>query len=204
MNTFAKNKDFIFEIIHDLKAPLMSMDYALKNIQRDEILEEVYKLNRHNLSYVESMLSGYSIEKGKYCPKYEIVNPVKIVKEEIKVLKYLIKDKNIRVITSVDKIDEGYIISDKYLTRQIILNLLANAVKYAPDNSDIRIIFEKRKNCFSICFSNKYDKNIYSPCSSKIGLEIVKKKLKALRGKLEIKKSGGNICFKTCFQSAQN
>lgn len=36
MRTFGKNEDFIFEIIHDIKAPVIGIDYALKNVERDD------------------------------------------------------------------------------------------------------------------------------------------------------------------------
>ncbi len=200
MRTFNKNEDFIFEIIHDLKAPIISMDFALSTMQRDELLDEIYKINRHNLNYVENLISGYSLTKGKYCPKYEIINLVKIVKEEIKVLNFLIEDKNLRVILSIDKSDDIYIVSDKYLTRQIILNLLTNAVKYTPINGSIKIVFEKKEGYINICFSNPSDTKLTNVCSSKMGLEIVKKKLKALKGKLKIKQNKDEICFNVSFK----
>ncbi len=200
MRTFNKNEDFIFEIIHDLKAPVISIDFALKNINRDEILDEIYRINKHNLNYIENLISGYSLSKGKYCPRFEIINLNSIVREEIRVLNFLTAEKNLRIILSVDKASEPYIISDKYLVRQIILNLLTNAVKYTPFGGTIKIVFEKKDGCFTICFSNPYDKNAANACSSKMGLEIVRKKLKALKGKLKTGASGGEICFSVCFE----
>ena len=88
MRTFNKNDDFIFELIHDLKAPIISMDFALKNIRRDEFLDEIFKINRHNLNYVENMMNSYSLAKGRYCPKFELVNLANIVKEEARVLNF--------------------------------------------------------------------------------------------------------------------
>lgn len=201
MRTFSKNEDFIFEIIHDLKAPIISMDFALKNIRRDDFLDEIYKINKHNLNYVENMMTGYSLSKGKYCPKFEPVNLVKIVKEEIKVLNFLIAEKNLRIILSIDKLDEGYITSDKYLVRQIVLNLLTNAVKYTPKNSSINIVFEKKDRFLSICFSNPMDKSLSNICSSKMGLEIIKKKLKAIKGRLKITKTNGEFCYNITFEN---
>ena len=110
MRTFNKNDDFIFELIHDLKAPIISMDFALKNIRRDEFLDEIFKINRHNLNYVENMMNSYSLAKGRYCPKFELVNLANIVKEEARVLNFLIAEKNLRVIISIDKLVDPYIV----------------------------------------------------------------------------------------------
>ncbi len=200
MRTFSKNEDFIFEIIHDLKAPVMSMDFALKNADRDSFLDEIYKINRHNLNYIENIMSGYCLSKGRYCPKFEIVNLLQIVKEELSVLSFLISEKNLRTSISLDKTDEVYITTDKYLIRQIILNLLTNAVKYTPNGETIRIVFEKHENMLSICFNNVFDENKMGQCSSKLGLEIVKKKLKVLKGKLKITKNFRDICYNISFE----
>lgn len=200
MRTEDKNKDFIFEIIHDLKAPIASIDFALESMERNELLDEIYKINKHNLNYVNNMMSGYSLSKGKYRPQNTVINIVKIIKEELRVLNFLITKKNLRVTLSLDKIDDCYIISDIYLVRQIVLNLLANAVKYAPADSNIRILFEKKERFLSICFSNPYDKTITDTRSSKMGLEIIKRKIKALKGKFKTTKANGDICFNICFE----
>lgn len=194
MQTFKKNKEYIFEIIHDIKAPIMSMDYALKTIPKNEILEEIYKINKHNLNYIENLLTTHLIEKGKYCPKFELINLIQITEEELRVLNFLITEKKLRINLSIDKINDGYIASDKNLIKQIILNLLTNAIKYSPKNSLIKIIFEKINNKIVICFSNNYDNNI-KPNSSKMGLNIIKSKLKVLKGKLKITKKDNEICY---------
>ena len=97
MQTFKKNKEYIFEIIHDIKAPIMSMDYALKTIPKNEILEEIYKINKHNLNYIENLLTTHLIEKGKYCPKFELINLIQITEEELRVLNFLITEKKLRI-----------------------------------------------------------------------------------------------------------
>lgn len=201
MRTFNKNDDFIFELIHDLKAPIISMDFALKNIRRDEFLDEIFKINRHNLNYVENMMNSYSLAKGRYCPKFELVNLANIVKEEARVLNFLIAEKNLRVIISIDKLVDPYIVGDKYLIRQIILNLLTNAVKYTPVDCTIKIIFEKKEGFLTICFLNPYNEKQQNLCSTKMGLEIVKKKLRAIKGKLKVLKNSDEICFQVSFES---
>ncbi len=193
-----KNQDYIFEIIHDIKAPILSMDYALKNIKKDEILNEIYKTNKHNLNYIESLITNYSITKGKYCLKYELINLVKMIEEELSALNFIIKEKNLRVIISKDKIEDEYIVSDKNLLRQIILNLLNNAIKFSPINNTIKIIFEKTNNKFSICFINNFEKK-QKNFSTKIGMDIIKKNLKVIKGKLKITNSKNEICYNISF-----
>lgn len=200
MRKCIKNEDFIYEIAHDIKAPIISIDFALKNTERDGFMDEIYNINKHNLNYIENMLSAYSFNKGEYIKKTEIINIIKIVKEEISVLNFLICEKGLRVLISTDKLDEPYITSDKYLVRQIVLNLLTNAVKYAPKESTISIVFEKKEDNLSICFKNLNAKQESLIPSNKMGLNIVKKKLKAIKGKLKITKNGDEICFNVLFK----
>lgn len=190
-----KNEEYIFEIIHDIKSPILSLNIALQNIERDEFLDEIYKINKHNLNYVENMLTGYSILKGKYCPIFEEVNILKIIKEEINVLKFLINEKYLSFEITVEDKNKVFVLTDKCLIRQIILNLLTNAVKYTPLNSIIKISFFENGKKLNICFSNPYDKQLSQNCSSKMGLEIIKKKVKVLGAKLKITNKEKEICF---------
>ncbi len=189
MKTISYDKDYIFEIIHDLKAPVLSMDFALKNIKRNEFLDEIYKINKHNLNYIENMTLEYSIKKGRYELKEEITDLIKIINEEIKPLNFIIKEKNLRIIKSYDKVETTEIKSDERLIRQIILNLLTNSIKYSPDNENIKIILETKNNSIEISFENKINKELKNFSSTKIGLEIVKNKIKALKGKFKAEKT---------------
>ena len=195
----SKNEDYIFEIIHDLKSPVLSIDFALKNIKRNEFLDEIYKINKHNLNYIEELLFEYSTERKKYCPKFEAVDLLKIIKEEIEVLNFLIIEKklNIEIICGADC--RVFIITDKAIARQIILNLLSNAVKHTDENETVKINFSNQKKYLNICFKNKYPKNINAVCSSKMGLEIIKKKIKIIKGKFKITKNKNEICFNVSF-----
>jgi len=199
MNSHINNDDYIFEIVHDLKAPILSIDIALKDIERDEFLDEIYKINKHNLNYIENLLTGYSISKDRYCPRFEEVNLIKIIKEEINVLSFFAEEKSLVFELVSDNIKEVFIKTDKGLFRQIILNLLTNAVKYAPNNSNVEIKICKKEKILTICFSNIYNKDLTNICSTKLGLEIVKKKIKALKGKFKIIKKDGKICFNLSF-----
>ena len=194
-----KNNDYIFEIIHDLKSPILSIDFALKNIERNEFLDEIYKINKHNLNYIENLLFEYSIEKNKYCPKFENVDLIKLIKEEIEILNFLIVEKNLNIEITYDIDCKTCVITDKIISRQIILNLLTNAIKYTDEHETVKIDFSNQNKYLNICFKNKYPKSLKPVCSNKMGLEIIKKKIKVIKGKFKISKNKDEICFNVGF-----
>lgn len=201
MRTLTKNDEYFYEIVHDLKAPVLSVDFALKNAERDDLLEEIYRINKHNLNYIENMLTGYSLSKGKYCPNFEEVDLLKILKEEIRVLNFLIFEKNLKVNINIETQKKTVVLTDKQLARQIILNLLTNAVKYTKNGGDINISFLGEDKFLKICFLNEYDNKYLKTCSSKMGLEIVKRKIKAINGKFKISKNLKEFCFNIGFKA---
>ncbi len=200
MKFFSKNEDFIFEIIHDLKSPVLSMDFALKTIKRNEFLEEIYRINKHNLNYIEDLLSGYLTLRGKYRLRCENIDLYEIVAEEIKVLSFLIKKKNLKIELKVEKNSNTKITTDKALARQIILNLLSNAVKYTQENEKITIRLLNKDGFLRICFKNPLGCDFSLENSTKMGLGIVSKKIKLLFGTFEINKFKDEICFTAGFK----
>ena len=49
-----KNEEFVLNILHDIKSPILSIKIALENLEnkgaassQNELLSEIYKVNRH-------------------------------------------------------------------------------------------------------------------------------------------------------------
>ena len=142
-----KNEEFVLNILHDIKSPIAGINIALENMPdgaKNETLREIYRVNRHNLEYIENLLENYSLKAGKYLLKYEYFNLINMVNEEIYALRFLIIEKNLKVnlICSDEVIN---INTDKQLIRQAFLNLLTNAVKYSPSSEEIKIEVSKIK-----------------------------------------------------------
>ena len=151
-----KNEEFVLNILHDIKSPILSIKIALENLEnkgaassQNELLSEIYKVNRHNLEYIENLMENYSLKKGKYQIKEEYFNILNIINEEIFALKLLIIEKNIKLnlVCSNEVIN---INSDKQMIRQVFLNLLTNAVKYSPNFEEVKIEVSKNKKYVSI------------------------------------------------------
>lgn len=190
-----KNEEFVLNILHDIKSPIASIGIALENMPdgaKNETLKEIYKVNQHNLKYIENLMENYSIKIGRYLLKYEFFNLLNIINEEIFALRFLIIEKNLK-INLICASETVNINTDKQIIRQVLLNLLTNAVKYSPQEEEIKIEISKNKTNVYVCISNKIGNNIQK--STGLGGEIVKEALLKLRGKIYHTKNKDKICF---------
>ena len=190
-----KNEEFVLNILHDIKSPIAGINIALENMPdgaKNETLREIYRVNRHNLEYIENLLENYSLKAGKYLLKYEYFNLINMVNEEIYALRFLIIEKNLKVnlICSDEVIN---INTDKQLIRQAFLNLLTNAVKYSPSSEEIKIEVSKNKKAVAICITNSLGAD--SKKSTGFGEKIIKDVLLKLKGKIHHTKNKNKICF---------
>lgn len=197
-----KNEEFVLNILHDIKSPILSINIALENLNSQAfiqntsdcgLLNEIYKVNRHNLEYIENLMENYSIKKGQYQIKEEYFNILNIINEEIFALKFLIIEKNLKLnlVCSSETINVN---SDKQLIRQVFLNLLTNAVKYSPNSEEIKIEISKNKKQVSICITNTVS-NANTEHSTGFGQQIIKDALLNLNGKVYHTKNKNKICF---------
>lgn len=197
-----KNEEFVLNILHDIKSPILSINIALENLDSKSfaqnttdngLLSEIYKVNRHNLEYIENLMENYSIKKGRYQIKQEYFNILNIINEEIFALKFLIIEKNLKLnpVSSNEAINVN---SDKQLVRQVFLNLLTNAVKYSPNSEEVKIEVSKNKKHVSICITNTVS-NAGAEHSTGFGHQIIKDALLNLNGKVYHTKNKNKICF---------
>ena len=190
-----KNEEFVLNILHDIKSPIAGINIALENMPdgaKNETLREIYRVNRHNLEYIENLLENYSLKAGKYLLKYEYFNLINMVNEEIYALRFLIIEKNLKVnlICSDEVIN---INTDKQLIRQAFLNLLTNAVKYSPSSEEIKIEVSKNKKAVAICITNSLGAD--SKKSTGFGEKIIKDVLLKLKGKIHHTKTKIKFVF---------
>ncbi len=198
-----KNEEFILNILHDIKSPIAGISIALENMPegaKNDTLKEIYRVNRHNLEYIENLMENYSIKTGRYLLKYEYFNLLNIINEEIIALRFLIIEKSLKVnlICNADIIS---INTDKQIVRQAFLNVLTNAVKYSPHGEEIKIEISKNKKNISVCVTNKIGAGTEKSAgkcntvSTGLGEGIIKEALSKLRGKIYHTKNKNKICF---------
>ena len=131
----AKN-EFLSRMSHELRTPLNAvlgfgqlLEHHLGNGDQAESVQHVLRAGRHLLGLINEVLDISRIEAGKMSISLEPVSVASLVDEASLLMKPLADAAGITVITSGGTAGQ-YVRADRQRLRQILLNLISNAVKY--------------------------------------------------------------------------
>ena len=131
----AKN-DFLSVMSHEIRTPLhgiIGMSEILKNEMVNDAYKEeinlIYQSGRDLLLLVNDVLDFTKIEKGKVVIEETPIQPSKIILEVIQVFKKNSDDKKLELSLNSDAVNY-FVLSDELRLRQIMLNVISNAIKF--------------------------------------------------------------------------
>jgi signal transduction histidine kinase len=136
--------DFVATISHELRTPLNSIigftklilneiDGPLNELQRID-LTAIYTSGQHLLSLVNDVLDFSKIAAGKMELHKEMLDFREIVVGVISTTLALVGDRDIELIEDVEE-NLPTVYADRVRIRQVILNLMSNAVKFTEKGS---------------------------------------------------------------------
>lgn len=140
--------DFLATMSHELRTPLNAIigftDLLLKDIygelneKQREILADIGDSGSHLFTLISDLLDASRIEAGRLELKETQVNLCAIVEECTTALAPACKGKNINIVhKGIDTNTE--LLADHTRLKQILLNLMSNAVKFTPGGGTIRL-----------------------------------------------------------------
>ncbi|WP_421945190.1 PAS domain-containing sensor histidine kinase [Pedobacter sp.] len=153
-----RKNDFIAMVSHELKTPLTSMKGYIQVLQAKAKKENLDFANKaldgadRQVGKMTSMINGFlnvaRLESGKIMMDFKNTNLVELVKEIVE--EYIPSATGHEFIQNYD--GELSILADWDKLGQVINNLISNALKYSPGNSQILIHCYQKDNCaiFSI------------------------------------------------------
>ncbi|MDJ0508071.1 MAG: transporter substrate-binding domain-containing protein [Crocosphaera sp.] len=130
--------NFLAHMSHELRTPLnaiLGFTQLLSNddnlqIEQKQYIEIVNQSGEHLLSLIQSILDMAKIESGQTNLNVQAFNIHKLVKKLMRMFKLKANNKQIDLKLELeDKVPE-YIVSDEGKLRQILINLLNNAIKF--------------------------------------------------------------------------
>ena len=151
--------EFLAKMSHEIRTPLNAI-IGMTHIARDSMknpdtqdkaqksVEEISKASAHLLGIINDILDMSKIESGKF----EIVREPFSLKESMSEVSSIIlqrcKEKFITFDSNTAALPDIYLIGDKVRIKQVLINLLGNAVKFTQTDGAIRFLIniEEQEN----------------------------------------------------------
>jgi len=125
------------------KNAIIGMTTIAKKAQNVEkiadCLEEIESASKHLLDVINNVLDMSKIEANKFEINSVAFNFKKMVYNAANVLSFRVEEKKQKLIIDIDGNIPQNIVSDEFRLTQVITNLLANAVKFTPEEGSISL-----------------------------------------------------------------
>ena len=147
--------DFISLASHQLRTPLSAMrwfaemllhgDMGKLSDEQQEAVQNIYASNSRLIVLVNFLLNISRIESGRITVDPKPTDMTKLIQDVIEGLKKELVEKNQQIIVNVGS-DLPLIALDEKMIHEVYVNLLTNAIKYSPKDTEIVISIEKKDN----------------------------------------------------------
>jgi len=146
--------EFLANMSHEIRTPMNAvigfsdiLASKVTNKQHKNYLNSIQTAGKSLLTLINDILDLSKIEAGRLDIQYEPVNPQIIFTELQQIFSLKMAEKNLEFIMEIDKSLPLALILDETRLRQILLNLIGNAVKFT-DSGYIKLCANKihRKN----------------------------------------------------------
>jgi two-component system sensor histidine kinase VanS len=141
-----RRRNFFSAISHELKTPVTILKGELDGMilgvgkfkDRDKYLGEAYKTTQSIESLVKEIMTAAKLDTVKITP--EEINLSELTHDCLIRIDELSKEKNIII---KQNISDTPVLADKKLMGIVISNIIGNAVKHSPQNTQVDIIFDE-------------------------------------------------------------
>jgi two-component system, NarL family, sensor histidine kinase EvgS len=172
-NVAKQKSEFLANMSHEIRTPMNSvigfteiLDKEIQNPLHKEYLNSIKKGGNSLLRIINDILDLSKIEAGKLEIRNESLNPRNMFLEIESIFHSKIISKNITFVLDIDKNIPKYIIIDGVRIRQILFNLIGNAIKFT-ERGQIKL---KVENLYKDNIKSKIDL-IFSVEDTGIGID---------------------------------
>ncbi|HEU4540074.1 MAG TPA: GAF domain-containing protein [Jiangellaceae bacterium] len=140
--------EFLASMSHELRTPLnavlgfsevlLERMFGEINERQEEYLRDIYSSGRHLLELLNEILDLSKVEAGRMELEYSEFDLRAFLDDAASMLRERALAHGIQLSVDVDT-DVGTVYSDELRLKQVVLNLLTNAVKFTPDGGSVTI-----------------------------------------------------------------
>jgi len=144
--------EFLSRMSHELRTPMNSILGFAQLMQMGELapahkksVAQILKSGKHLLTLINEVLDLSRIEAGKLSISFEPVSICNLVSETLDIVQPLANSRNISSELINHFNEELFVRADNQKLRQVLLNLVNNAVKYNRDGGSVKVECSKEK-----------------------------------------------------------
>lgn len=138
--------DVLALVSHELRTPLnVILGFAqvmqlldLDESERVKSVDQIVNAGRHLSDLIDGLLDLSRIESGQLAIEAEPVEARSVIGEAMELVGPLASSRQIELVDRTP-LDVHYVIADRRCMRQVLINLLDNAVKYTPTNGRVEV-----------------------------------------------------------------
>jgi len=138
--------EFLSRMSHELRTPLNSILGFAQLLEMGELLpgqenglNYIRQSGKHLLDLINEVLDISKIEAGHISLSMEPVKIITVIQEMVEIVQPLANERNLTIELLSSPSNQLFIQSDRQRLKQVLLNLLNNAIKYNRVNGSIQI-----------------------------------------------------------------
>ena len=215
---------FLLSMSHDIRTPMNAIigftNIALHQNTVSEIhdsLEKVQKSSNHLLSLLNDVLDFSRIESGKVTISPEPVDITQLTDNVQAIMNGLLYNRDLKFEVHRENLKNPYVLADVLRIREVLVNLLGNAVKFTKDGGEITLDISSypgadEKHIITryvvrdngIGMSEEFKKKLFDPFSQEdyanartlykgtgLGMAITKKYVEMMGGSIAVESKKG-------------
>ena len=214
---------FLNHMSHDIRTPMNAIvgftDIAMKRKPDKEVedcLKKIRQSSEYLMTLINDVLDISRIESGKLEYKPVLVDLRDMTDTVLSIARGYMENRDLNFSVSREELKNPYVMADELRIREVLLNIISNAVKFtkdggtisfaaenAPGNDDHHIIIRYRISDTGIGMSEEFQSRIFDEFSQEndgartsykgtgLGMAIAKKYVDLMGGKIEVSSRQG-------------
>ncbi len=214
---------FLNHMSHDIRTPMNAIvgftDIAMKRKPDKEVencLKKIRQSSEYLMTLINDVLDISHIESGKLEYKPVPVDLRDMINTVLSIARGYIENRDLNLYVSREELKTPYVMADELRIREVLLNIISNAIKFtkdggsisfvaenAPGNDEHHIIVRYRISDTGIGMSEEFQTRIFDEFSQEnngarssykgtgLGMAIAKRYVDLMGGKIEVSSRQG-------------